>query len=288
MKRTNGLKRSQERGSNASSAARQLALYIVALTIIACGIGFMMLALSWLKARPPHPAVPAATSSTSRPGVSATTPAHADVTGRPSTTAAQPASATPAGGTAPSSPPAITPVDSAATAHPARSSNAVAVTPPVRLDATPRIKAQDEGAGDTAAVAADPPDGAVISIASQRGIGHVTLQPDHGNWPSPLVVRLSLRGLESLEIHAGATLLEAQISTHGDHAQLLQLTAPGKPPAAIKPGDALWMKIDACDAQGKSVNGLPPAGGYFKMTLPPALLKDQPKNVAINWVDFYR
>ena len=56
----------------------------------------------------------------------------------------------------------------------------------------------------------------------------------------------------------------------------------------LAPNDPLWTDIVVMDAAGKQTNGLPTGDGYFELILPPALLKDQPRSITLEWIDFYR
>ena len=48
------------------------------------------------------------------------------------------------------------------------------------------------------------------------------------------------------------------------------------------------MDIKALDAKGRPIKGLPEQDGYFEMTLPKALFKENPKLLTLGWIDFYR
>jgi hypothetical protein len=128
---------------------------------------------------------------------------------------------------------------------------------------------------------------AVVTIVSPRGISGLTIESPRGKWPHLLVLRLHLRGLEGFHVSNGTIRLSAAVLSYGDHVRRLTLSEDGKS-QKLGPGHPYWMEIEARDVDGRLLSGLPGEGGYFQMTLPKALLKNQPKTLSIGWIDFYR
>jgi SAM-dependent methyltransferase len=124
-------------------------------------------------------------------------------------------------------------------------------------------------------------DSVVYTISSPSGIGAATIMPWNG-WPKKVVLKLRLRGLESLRVVAGEIDLRASLQSHGEHRQLLTVTANGQE-KTIEESD-----IQVLDASGKPVQGLPGEGGCFEIELPGLLFEAQPKSMKIDWIDFYR
>lgn len=126
----------------------------------------------------------------------------------------------------------------------------------------------------------------IYTVSSPSGIGSGTIIRS-GSWPSSVVLRLKLRGLESLTIRAGDLVWSASVLSHGNHEQLLSVRREGRE-AKVKPADPLWTEIVAVDAGGKATSGSAGEGGYFEVPLPAALLESQPRMLELQWIDFYR
>jgi hypothetical protein len=127
----------------------------------------------------------------------------------------------------------------------------------------------------------------VLEVTCPSGIGSATITPI-GFWPATVVLRLRLGGLESLGLKVADVRIGAEVQSHSGFGRMLVRSDP--PPGIrpeIRPGDPLWMDIKAFTADGKPAQGLPGPGGWFEMTLPPALLQaDAP--LSLSWIDFFR
>ena len=131
-------------------------------------------------------------------------------------------------------------------------------------------------------------DGAtVFTIQGGNGIGDATIRRHAAQWPAKLIVRARLGGLEHFAITSGGVKLAASVLSHSGNMQLLHLWTDGKEGPQLGKDSEYWMEIRTLGADGKSVNGLPPKGGCFEMTIPTALLGDA-KEVRLDWIDFYR
>jgi hypothetical protein len=126
-------------------------------------------------------------------------------------------------------------------------------------------------------------DTATLDVSSQSGIGGATITLAKGKWPTTVIVRLHLSGLESFAVSNGKTKLAGSVLSHSGNTKRLYLTEDGKE-GEREPGTA----IKVLDANGKPATGLPGKGGYFEITLPKALLEGQPKSLELGWIDFYR
>jgi hypothetical protein len=124
-------------------------------------------------------------------------------------------------------------------------------------------------------------DTTILTIASPSGIGRAAISPKEGQWPKKVVLRLRLKGLESLTISNGKVTLGASVSSHGDGGQRVFLK-DGDQEKPVGKDDQYAMEI-------KMVGGekVPLKEGYFEMELPKAVLKDA-KTLTISWIDFYR
>lgn len=143
--------------------------------------------------------------------------------------------------------------------------------------------------GDTRISVVFEKDAVVFDIHDVRGIGGVIITPKAGTWPKPVLLRLHLGGLESLEIKAGKVALFASVPSHSGHKCLLEIDAGGKRRVAEKT-DPLWARIRIVDAKGKDIDKLPVPedGGYFEVTLPAALLDGTMDSLTLQWIDFLR
>lgn len=129
----------------------------------------------------------------------------------------------------------------------------------------------------------------LFTVASPRGIGAATIRRRAAPWPKTVVLRLQLRGLESLTIEAGQVTLGASVSSSAPHAVRLYASETGsQQEKAVARGNRYWTEVRILGADGKPASGLPTEGGWFELELPAAVLKDNPESVAIHWIDFYR
>ena len=143
-----------------------------------------------------------------------------------------------------------------------------------RLDITSR-KSEDR-------IEAEARDDAIfLTVTSPSGIGSATVSSEDGKWPGKLVLRLRLKGLESLTISHEQVTLGASFSSHGDSQRVYVKTGSQEKP--LEKDNPYWMEIKIVG--GKSV---PLQSGHFEMVLPAAIFKSQPKTVTISWIDFYR
>jgi hypothetical protein len=126
-------------------------------------------------------------------------------------------------------------------------------------------------------------DTTIFDIVSPSGIGGGTIKPTHGNWPTTIILRLHLSGLESFAATAGKMKLTGSVLSHSGNTKRLTLTEDGED-SSREPG----TEIKVLDADGKAVKGLPGKNGYFEIRLPKALLQDNPKSLELGWIDFFR
>ena len=130
-------------------------------------------------------------------------------------------------------------------------------------------------------------DTATLDVSSQSGIGGATITLSKGKWPTTVVLRLHLGGLESFAVFNGKIKLTGSVLSHSGNTRLLDVVEDGKE-KKVEKGSPYWMEIRGFDSTGKPVKGLPDKGGYFEIALPKALLEGQPKSLELGWIDFYR
>ncbi len=126
-------------------------------------------------------------------------------------------------------------------------------------------------------------DRTIYSIRSPSGIGSATIARDP--WPKHVSLRLHLRGLEQLSIDNGSVTIKASVLSHSGNRRLLHAVEGGRE-KTVEKGSPYWTEIQAFDASGRPVAGLPEGAGYFEMALPQALL--EARSLTISWIDFYR
>ncbi len=129
-------------------------------------------------------------------------------------------------------------------------------------------------------------DTTIYAVHSPSGIGGATL-PQVTQWPEKVVLRLYLKGLESLTIGNDAVRWHASVTSHGDHSQRLTVKQADRETEA-EADTPYWTKIAAFGADGKPIEGLPKDGGYFELQLPKVLLERSSQTLRLEWIDFYR
>jgi SAM-dependent methyltransferase len=129
-------------------------------------------------------------------------------------------------------------------------------------------------------------DATIYSVHSPSGIGGATL-PQATPWPEKVILRLYLKGLESLTIGNDALRWHASVTSHGGHSPRLSVKQ-GDRETEAKADTPYWTKVAAFGADGKPIEGLPNDGGYFELQLPKTLLEASSQPLRLEWIDFYR
>ncbi|EAQ82156.1 hypothetical protein [Blastopirellula marina] len=118
----------------------------------------------------------------------------------------------------------------------------------------------------------------ILDIVSPHGIDKATIKRTTDKWPSPLVVRLHLKGLESLRVGD----VTWSVSSTGKSLVTVSVPDGGVHPLGNNPYASVVRIVD-------SAKKIPlDAGGYFELTLPAKLLEDNPAELKLRWIDFYR
>jgi hypothetical protein len=132
-------------------------------------------------------------------------------------------------------------------------------------------------------------DRTVFTVVSPRGIGAATVERRQPNWTMVVVLRMRLRGLESLTIAADQVTLGVSVSSSPPHTARLHVSRTGEQQErTIDRSSRYWTEVRVLNADGKSARGLPTEGGCFELQLPAELLARNPKAIEIRWIDFYR
>jgi hypothetical protein len=127
----------------------------------------------------------------------------------------------------------------------------------------------------------------IFTVSSPTGIGAATIERTAEAWPKQLVLRLKLRGLESLTIGGNTTKLSASVDSQTGKSRPLTMEQNGKE-IGVRGGSPYWTELHALDAAGKLIKGLPDQDGYFEMVVPQAFLEEAGNKITLGWVDFYR
>lgn len=128
-------------------------------------------------------------------------------------------------------------------------------------------------------------DKAVISVRSPLGISQTTIERGDDKWPTSVMLRLHLKGLENFKVTNGNVTLEAALSGQDGKVRIWKDSKEDQPLDARHP---YWMEIRMVGKDGKPVKTIPLKDGYFEMQLPKALFADHPDSITLNWIDFYR
>ncbi len=130
-------------------------------------------------------------------------------------------------------------------------------------------------------------EGVLLEISSKKGIGQATVERTTGAWPKPLILRLHLRGLESLRVEGDQWGFEASVMSYPPYQTRLRVYGPDPLPP-VDPKSPYWVEVRALDSTGKPSSKIPLEGGYFELTIPALFLEKAPKKLQIHWIDFYR
>jgi hypothetical protein len=123
----------------------------------------------------------------------------------------------------------------------------------------------------------------VIHVDSEFGIDRATVRRKGEQWPGPMVVRLHLKGLESFQVGNGVESIHAWVSSTGSHDSHIALKKGGSE-LSLGRGTPHWTEVRIIG----SLKAIPLKQGYFEITLPQALFKDNPREITLAWIDFYR
>ena len=124
-----------------------------------------------------------------------------------------------------------------------------------------------------------------FSVQSPFGISQAVFERSGNRWPTTVMLRLHLKGLEKVKVTNGRITLEGAVSSQDGKVRLWK---DGKEDSPLDSKHPYWMKIRLVGQDGNRVITIPLKDGYFEMQLPKALFEDNPKSITVNWIDFYR
>ncbi|MCC9606913.1 hypothetical protein LOC68_15490 [Blastopirellula sp. JC732] len=118
----------------------------------------------------------------------------------------------------------------------------------------------------------------VIDVECPIGIDNAIVKRTGDKWPEPLIVRLHLKGLESFRVENYAW----NVSSSGVPRVLV----------SVPDGGTVQLGLAHRTTPLRIVNSVPKIplqdGGYFEVTLPDKLFENNPAELKLSWVDFYR
>ncbi|MGE0608685.1 MAG: hypothetical protein AB7O62_16440 [Pirellulales bacterium] len=126
-------------------------------------------------------------------------------------------------------------------------------------------------------------DTTVINVTNPLGIDKAVIKRLADRWPESILVRLHLGGLESFRASLKGSAVEWSVSSSGDHAVQTSLVS-GLRVAAITPDSPYYGEVRIIGG-GKE---FPLKNGYFEVRLPGKLFAENPAELTLEWIDFYR
>lgn len=145
---------------------------------------------------------------------------------------------------------------------------------------SPRVAGRGRSEGDRVEIAADGDRHHVI-IHSPRGISEVTLERLTETWPAKVVVELRLKGLESLTVSASDWTVQAAVPAGPDRGGIRQWIPPDEQ-VMLTANDPLWLDLRTLPPPENEI-----VGG-FAWTIPWGLQQANPRQIRVNFIDFYR
>lgn len=154
------------------------------------------------------------------------------------------------------------------------------------------------GRDDTATIV-EKTDRVVFRIRSSTGIGGASITRRGKAWPARVVVRLHVNGLESFQVSNEATdEVSKKLSSNAITVHAAISSHPGVPSIRqwrnddehelLDQDSQYWMPIKLLDPAGHRATQMPLRGGDIELHLPSILFADNPREITLRWIDFYR
>lgn len=122
-----------------------------------------------------------------------------------------------------------------------------------------------------------------VIIECPFGIDRTTLDRVGDHWPRSILLRMHLKGLESLEATSGEVTLLVSVPSTGNPAARLSLRRGGVETELDK-NSPYWTEVGIAGGPAK----IPLTDGHFEIALPAKLFEANPPSIQLRWVDFYR
>lgn len=148
------------------------------------------------------------------------------------------------------------------------------------------LTGNDKG-GDRIAVSASE-ESIILSVHSTSGIGRARISPVAGSWPTRMVFRVHLKGLESFSVNNGKFSVTTSIQSRPPYKILCETKhADFRHGSSVSKASAYWMPAKIVPKNGSSPV-IPLEGGYIEVVVPEIVLRNRPRLLSIQWIDFWR
>lgn len=127
-----------------------------------------------------------------------------------------------------------------------------------------------------------------FDIYSASGIGRATVHMLANPYPTQIVLRFHLRGLEELRFGYQTTVISVAVASIGDRVVHQQVALGAGEAQSIAPDSPYWMKTEIVMDQPPFPTSGSPITGYIDVELPSSFLRGEQTSFSIEWVDFYR
>lgn len=124
----------------------------------------------------------------------------------------------------------------------------------------------------------------IIDIVDAGGIGRAELKRTAMKWPKKVVLRLHLKGLESLKVNLGETKLGWWVGGGPKIKTYMSQWVKGKE-TSLNEKSPWWTPVKVV---GGGESKIPLKDGYFEIPLPDKMFAGNPETMQIAWVDFFR
>ncbi len=150
---------------------------------------------------------------------------------------------------------------------------------------------QTERGESTAFAARGSEESVEFDIQSATGIGDLVLSRLGEAWSQRVTLRLHLQGLESVELSTDSHTLTTSVSSSDGAVRPTQVMEgpsadEGSNPEQVAADHEFRLPVRLVPVEGGEV-GIP-LDGHFEVTVPAALLRENPKSITLRWIDFYR
>jgi len=140
-------------------------------------------------------------------------------------------------------------------------------------DVTDRFKITTKKAEDTVTVSAEKTK-TVFNVKSPQGISRAIIERLDKKWPDVVVVRMHMKGLEQFQAGNGKMTVNATVSSTKQEPRVRVWIDEKKPLDAKSP---LYLNVQPMDDEG-----------YIEITFPKAFFDGNPKQITLNWIDYFR
>jgi hypothetical protein len=157
---------------------------------------------------------------------------------------------------------------------------------PSETESLPRIDyppEKERNIIDPLKIVESTPEQLIARTEDGNAIGRgLVLRPQTG-WPPTIMLQLPLRGLESLKIASTSNVAEISVASHGDLSTTVKIND-----SQYKTSDLENQLVQVMPEAGIPKTIPLPEGSFFQVRIPSELTSNNPDQLEINWIDFYR